>query len=615
MYNRRPYGPLGAGRSMSVEFKGLIGAHFDAFEERKWSSNRFNLERMRVREQAEVLARQTTERLAESGVSLAWRSTQDHPTIFNKKKVDAQWVLLGRDDAERKRIETLVEAELTRRAGYADPAPPHQEVALALRVDIGGFEIALRVHEHAYLDRRNLSRRLADEAGRAALHALLAALPPEVVVAVGESPRPAAEISVEELGAWAERIETGSGWLVMIGRAFGRSDALLGTAALADAAAELMLALAPLYAFVAWSESNDHVAGAALVAEHMAAAEVAAREAALAELAQTTPDEPVSKPESEAVATAEPQPSSPSSSSAPSGPPKPAPAKQSRRAGQKPPRAEPSRPSTRGGWSYRPDWQYDKERDGAGAKPEAPQSPRVTPSQRVRQRAAEASVAASSWSYSGPVRPRPEPPPADVDGGRQEPRRDGQGPRRDDRGPRRDDRGPRRDGQGPRRDGQAPPREGQGPRRDGQGPRRDGQSPRRDGQGPRRDGPAPRRDGPAPRRDGPAPRRDGPGGRRDDRGPRREGRPGSGYEGGPRRGEKRLRGPIIAAAEKRTDITWKDAEGAPEGVVNDHVRLTGGLFGGKVGKIMELTRKGYKVAVGGMVLEVKRVDAVTVVEG
>ena len=49
--------------------------------------------------------------------------------------------------------------------------------------------------------------------------------------------------------------------------------------------------------------------------------------------------------------------------------------------------------------------------------------------------------------------------------------------------------------------------------------------------------------------------------------------------------------------------------------MNDHVRLTGGLFGGKVGKIMELTRKGYKVAVGGMVLEVKRVDAVTVVEG
>jgi len=77
---------------VSQEFTGFDAQDFDAFEERKWSNNRFNLERMRVRGKVEALQRAYGHAFERAGVPIQSEVSLDHPTILNNKKVDAIWL-------------------------------------------------------------------------------------------------------------------------------------------------------------------------------------------------------------------------------------------------------------------------------------------------------------------------------------------------------------------------------------------------------------------------------------------------------------------------------------------------------------------------------------------
>ncbi len=436
-------------------FEGFTAAHFDLYEEAKWSSGKHNLERLRARERVEGLVRAIASDL---GGDLAVSSSQDHPTILNDKKVDAQWVVLGRNRDERARIAALETREREAIGHAEDPRPQRREAVLGVRVDVAGVTAGLWVHRHAALDRHNLAKALAN----------------------GDAPALPDEVSVSPSEAMASG-PADAEWL-SIERTWARDDEAVSGAEIATRIGETLNGLLPVYRALAWAADNDRVGGETFLAE---AADKAPPPVAEAE-------EPVAAPEPapEPAEIPKPEPSTP----------------------------KPKRPSTRGGWTYRPEWAGEvgpKAGDSAGASSQ-------TNSARVRQRAQEVSEAARTWSYAGPVRetpPMPEAPP-----------RPDRNPR-DDRGPRRDDRGPGRDDRGPRRD---------------------------------------------------------------DRGPGR----------GPK-------GPIVSGPTVVT--SWKDAEGTVS--TGEFVRVQGGLFSGKVGKVVEETKKGFKVAVGDLVIEVKSSDATRVVEG
>ena len=125
---------------MPVDFPGIQAQHFDAYEERKWSSNRFNLERMRVRELLEELCRPAVERLQQSGETLRWLSTPDHPSIFNKHCVDFQSVLIVRGEDEERRIQPLLDRATSLAESLDAPTQHHHQVVLSLRVDFQGFQ-------------------------------------------------------------------------------------------------------------------------------------------------------------------------------------------------------------------------------------------------------------------------------------------------------------------------------------------------------------------------------------------------------------------------------------------------------------------------------------------
>ena len=471
------------------EFPGFVASDFDAYEAHKWSSNRFNLPRMQVRERVEQLAALIVQGLGASMEGLVLGVSQDHPTIFNNKKVDAQRVWWGRSPEQRKELAPLIRRERSRLSCEAEPQPHHAELNVGLAVNFDGVDISLRLHPSACLDRANAQALLKD-AGRASqLLALLQGLPDSVVMDMEAERVACAALTVESIAAGLEGLQPDSpAWYV--GCRFTREDEALTLTGFAGVAQALLESLLPVYRMICWSPENDAIGGVDYLATERERVAVS----------------PEKKPE-----TTE---SSGSGSKQGTG---------GRRKSEK--------PSTRGGWSYRPDWQ---ESTPSTAEREVPK----TPSARVRERVAELSSRAENWRYAPPAResntaPTPRSQPA---------RTSEQAPSR-----KRSEKTERRSG-----------RPGGG--RPGGG-RSGGRSDQRD--------------------------------HRRDRGGRSEHR-GRDRQSG--RGGK----PATTKARKVTE--WKDAEGDVDAM--DHVRIAEGLFSGQVGCVVSVTRKGFKVAVGEMVVEV-----------
>lgn len=449
---------------------------------------------MRVREVVESLAVQAYGALDDSTSRLAVTPTQDHPTIFNHKRVDAQWVLLGRSDSERQRIRPLRNRESAVDNRAPEPQPQLSSANVALRVDIGGFEVAVRIHLHAAIDRHNLRAKLKIEEHKASLLTLLQSLPETAVLTLDADVRNASSSDTDTLETLTTALSGGPTW-ISVGFAWGRDHDAVTEPAFADEVANCVAALLPIYDFIAWTTDNDFIDGQSFIEEE------STRQAEKSD--GEDPPQPAAQPETQP---------SPSTK---------------------------SRPSTRGGWSYRPDWQFDPTPSATTAAPRSPSS-------RVRERAAELQREARDWNYSGPS--REQRPHNSRQEGRPERDRDRSSRSERDRNQRGSDRGNRRpsDRGGPPRGGSGRPRRSQNERGDQRG-------------------------------------------------------------AGGRRNNKRdtQRGPSTTRGRKSVDkMQWVDAQGDIN--AQDYVRITDGLFSGKVAQVADRTKKGFRVVLGdgGMTVEV-----------
>lgn len=243
-----------------AEFSGLGAADFDAFEERKWASNRFNLERMRVREKLHVLGAQllTAELRASLGVELC--ASQDHPSVFNNRRVDSQWAYFARSAAERKRLATIIDREHPLHRRIEDPAEHHLHAVLAVRVYLEGADVLFGIHRNAWVDARNLAARLEEPYEATVFAERLQDLPESVRFHVGDTDVSAREIGVDAVRTTLKRFtpEAADDWFVFR-LVYPREADILGQPGFAREAASGLRQLAALYDFGAWRPDNDHV--------------------------------------------------------------------------------------------------------------------------------------------------------------------------------------------------------------------------------------------------------------------------------------------------------------------------------------------------------------------
>ena len=144
--------------AFSDPFSGFDAAAFQAFETRKWSSNLFNIERMRVRDAMRALG--TFVEPALSAIRpFAWDVTPYAPSVFNGKQV-AEMVLYFTRTAEQQRaITPLLDARIALPDQISNAGFYLHHVTLGVRIDANSIEAGLMMHLTACLDLMNLLNR------------------------------------------------------------------------------------------------------------------------------------------------------------------------------------------------------------------------------------------------------------------------------------------------------------------------------------------------------------------------------------------------------------------------------------------------------------------------
>jgi hypothetical protein len=257
-------------------FSGFTNSDFDAYRKEKWRSRAFNLERMAVKEQLGALGNALARTLGE-GTSLEIELSAEYPSLCNQKQVDAQHLYFTRSRCVRSHIERVVDRARGMASVIEDPSPQRSHVVLIASVAVDHVFAGLKLHRDAAVDRQNLEKQLADAARAQELVELLAGLPEDIDMGINAiCVKPAAGCSLEHVRTLIERLNAKlllgqSRWLTA-GRRIARDQAIALGPELAQHIERVLVAVLPIYRYVAWSYDNDHIAMGEQMRERMAAA-------------------------------------------------------------------------------------------------------------------------------------------------------------------------------------------------------------------------------------------------------------------------------------------------------------------------------------------------------
>ncbi|NUN12233.1 MAG: hypothetical protein HUU55_01205 [Myxococcales bacterium] len=241
-------------------FAGFSEKDFDAYDEKKWTSNRFNLERMRARENAEALAKLVfpTERQAIFG--LEQTSSHDHPTLFNHRRVDSQWVFLVRNHEEQKRLTAKIDSEHSVEVQVGDPALHHLHAIVGLKLHFNGLDILFGIHRHASLDLRNFLQKVDVPYERQLFTDLLKMLPAGVRFVSGEVTVNPFDVEEKHIRTAVNHLlnDNGGEWLQFV-RTLSRDEITSLGENVVQTVRETLSGLLSLYAFASWRRDNDFI--------------------------------------------------------------------------------------------------------------------------------------------------------------------------------------------------------------------------------------------------------------------------------------------------------------------------------------------------------------------
>lgn len=236
-------------------FSGLGPKDFAAFEESKWSSNRYNLERMAARAKMEALGSAVYQGLELASTGLLLKTTLDHPHVLNRNRVTHCWAYFDRPDEERRELQRVIDRDLTIKEKVDDPIPENHVLILGVGIDSKQAQIFLRLNASAVLDRKNWLARLADPADGAQFCLMVGKLAGKLsCVADGQSI--AFPTDLASLTAFRKALDSmTSGMEFSV--AFDASAPELATDAFQATAIETLRPLVPIWQYAAWSRNND----------------------------------------------------------------------------------------------------------------------------------------------------------------------------------------------------------------------------------------------------------------------------------------------------------------------------------------------------------------------
>ncbi|MDJ0761526.1 MAG: hypothetical protein QNJ97_00940 [Myxococcota bacterium] len=262
-----------SGSGEHMDFAAFEAEDFDAYAQEKWNSNMFTLQRRKVRNKLAAIGEHLSQMLNTAHLPLVMHLSDEFPSLWNKKRVDAQWLFFSRDEVAKGELTDLIDKERTLADTLADPTPRYRHVFLGVAVFFDHLEIGLRLHHDAWVDRKNLLNLLLATEHRQRLQELLSALPDhyEIGRLSGHTQAPG-NFGEPEIDALAQGFDTDRQWLFM-GARLPRDQVLVLGSDVVETAKEVFELLVPIYRFCAWSPENDAISLDMLVAERAEALE------------------------------------------------------------------------------------------------------------------------------------------------------------------------------------------------------------------------------------------------------------------------------------------------------------------------------------------------------
>ena len=218
-------------------FGGFTDKDFDAYAPQKRKSNVFNRERLEVKQKLVALGREVAGGLnSTDGSPLLSEASVEHPALWNHKQVDAQHLYFSRNEGARKELDRIIDRARPMTTMLEDPTPQRNHVFLSITIDHERVEFALKLHPHARVDRQNLERKLGEHWEKEKLVDMLRSL----------------------RGGYHVGVTGHAHWLV-VERSLPRAEATAAGPEILAAARRELLALLPIYHFIAWTRDNDFV--------------------------------------------------------------------------------------------------------------------------------------------------------------------------------------------------------------------------------------------------------------------------------------------------------------------------------------------------------------------
>ncbi len=253
-----------------MSFDGLKAEHFAAYTPDKWSSNVHNLARMKVKDVLLALCDAATSSLGGALKGLSRAASDEVPNIINHKKVDLQWVYWFRDEQARKHLATFLQKTPLDGVKLFDIAPQDKHLTLAVVLSGEDVWVGVRIAPGAVVDRRNLAALLSKAHKLETFLGLLALLPKSCVQSLGGETVPAGLFTADLALAQSQLLDDAHPvW--RLGQAWTKDDAIALGPGLAGEIAAAILALAPIYRFVAWAPDNDQIGANREIQEQKAA--------------------------------------------------------------------------------------------------------------------------------------------------------------------------------------------------------------------------------------------------------------------------------------------------------------------------------------------------------
>jgi hypothetical protein len=237
----------------------LAELHFQAsdftlLETSKQRDPEYNPYRLKLKHKLRQMGDLWRADLKAAGLATEIRTSLSHPYTYNGFRVDAMWVYLARPKKERTALKTILGAELGE-----DLDPNYQHLVLYLEIDEQRVEVGMRIHQLAWWDTQDLMYKSEPRVRALEFAHLLNPLEGFVMtIHDWKKEYRCGALSWGDIGTFMKYFIPGEHrWLLR--RSLARTDPLATSTELIPFVSRWMVAMIPLYRWIAWSPANNHL--------------------------------------------------------------------------------------------------------------------------------------------------------------------------------------------------------------------------------------------------------------------------------------------------------------------------------------------------------------------